>query len=192
MDKQSDFSRWLLSKFCAAEGEVLQVSRFLWCSWDPLSFQASGQAHYLPQWWQCAVQQMARCNVIAPVEGGHMDHIWHPRVCSTGICTTCRSATEIWTNLGDVHLELLLKVIYSLTEWLYQGIDHFVLQEVGCLLRCFNTWDPDFFSMLQSAPKMSISTATSPLGRFSVLPSNAKQLCLLSNLRMTPWISWRN
>lgn len=53
MDKQSDFSRWLPSKFCAGEGEVLQMYKFLGCSVGPLSFQLSDQAHYLPQWWQC-------------------------------------------------------------------------------------------------------------------------------------------
>lgn len=33
MDKQSDFSRWLPSKFCAGEGEVLQRYKFLGALW---------------------------------------------------------------------------------------------------------------------------------------------------------------
>lgn len=155
-DKQSDFSRWLLSKFCAGEGEVLQMCCFLRCSVDPLSFHASGQAHYVPEWWQRAVHRMAMCNVIAPVEGGHMDHIWHTWASSTGICTACRSATEVWTNLGGVHLELVLEAMYSLTVQLYQGIDHVVPREAGCLHRCSSTWDLDF-PMLQAAPERSMS-----------------------------------
>lgn len=167
MDKKSDFSRWLLSKFCAGEGEVLQMCCFLRCSVDCLSFQASGQAHYLPQWWQCAVQQMARCSVIAPVEGGQTDHIWHTWACSTGICTG--KPIDNW-DMHDLQISyrnldkpgwcsfracaeshtLLDKVIVP-RDWSFCAPISWMSPQ------CFNTWDPDFFFMLQSAPKTSMS-----------------------------------
>lgn len=60
---------------------------------------------------------------------------------------------------------------------------------------CSGVLTPDIqisFPCYRLLLKWARQTAIAPLGRFSVLPSNAKQLCLLSNLRMKPLISWGN